>query len=134
MSKKMVDAGTLKVNRYILLDDEPYKIISLDHSKAGKHGHAKIRIMAQGIIDQNKKKSAVFPANTKVDVPIIEKKTAMVSAIMGDTLSVMDMDDYNTLEINMPDDENMKSKIVEGVQIEYWIIMDKIKIERVKSK
>lgn len=134
MSKKMVDAGTLKVNRYILLDGEPYKITSLDHSKAGKHGHAKIRIMATGVIDKNKKKSAVFPASTKVDVPLIQKKTGMISAIMGDTLSVMDMDDYNTLEINMPDDEGLKAKIVEGVSVEYWVIMDKIKIERVKSK
>ncbi|MHA1264794.1 MAG: translation initiation factor IF-5A [Candidatus Helarchaeota archaeon] len=134
MSKKMVDAGTLKVNRYILLDNEPYKIISLDHSKSGKHGHAKIRIMAVGVIDENKKKSAVFPSTTKVEVPIIEKKTAMVSAIMGDTISVMDMEDYNTFEINMPEDEELRSKIAEGVQIEYWIIMDRIKIERVKSK
>jgi translation initiation factor 5A len=134
MAKKMVDAGSLKVNRYILLDDEPYKIISLDHSKAGKHGHAKIRIMAQGVMDTNKKKSAVFPSNSKVDVPLIEKKTAMVSAVMGETISVMDMDDYNTLEINMPEDEELRSKIQEGVSIEYWVIMDKIKIERVKSK
>jgi len=129
----MVDAGTLKVNRYILLDDEPYKIISLDHSKSGKHGHAKIRIMAQGIIDPTKKKSAVFPANSKVDVPVINKKTGMISAIMGNTLSVMDMSDYNTIELNMPDDEELRGKIQEGAQIEYWIIMDRIKIERVKS-
>ena len=40
MSKKRVDAGTLKVNRYILLEGEPYKTKALDHSKAGKYGHA----------------------------------------------------------------------------------------------
>jgi translation initiation factor 5A len=133
MSKKMVDAGTLKVNRYILLDDIPYKIVSLDHSKSGKHGHAKIRIVAMGVLDKSKKKSAVFPANTKVDVPLIEKKTGMVSAIMGNTISVMDMTDYNTFELDMPEDEELRSKIQDGVQIEYWIIMDNIKIERVKS-
>ena len=133
MSKKMVDAGTLKVNRYILLEDLPYKIVSLDHSKAGKHGHAKIRIVAVGVLDKTKKKSAVFPANTKVDVPLIEKKTGMVSAIMGNTISVMDMTDYNTFELDMPEDEELRSKIQDGVQIEYWIIMDQIKIERVKS-
>lgn len=132
MSKKMVDAGTLKVNRYILLNDEPCKIISLEHSKSGKYGHAKIRIVAVGLFD-NSKRSAVFPANSKVDVPIIEKKTGMVSAIMGNTISVMDMSDYNTFELDMPEDEELKSKIQEGVQIEYWVIMDRIKIERVKS-
>ncbi|NVM52758.1 MAG: translation initiation factor IF-5A [Candidatus Helarchaeota archaeon] len=133
MSKKMVDAGTLKVNRYLLVGDEPCKILSLDHSKSGKHGHAKIRLTVVGLFDGSKR-SVVFPANNKVDVPIIEKKTAMVSAIMGDTLSVMDMEDYNTFEINMPEDEKLKSKIQEGIQIEYWVIMDRIKVERVKSK
>ncbi|MFX1296621.1 MAG: translation initiation factor IF-5A [Promethearchaeota archaeon] len=132
MSKKLVDAGSLKVNRYILLNNEPCKILSVDHSKSGKHGHAKIRIMVVGLFDKSKR-SAVFPANAKVDVPIIEKKVGMVSAIMGNTLSIMDMTDYNTMEIDMPEDEDLKSKIQEGVQIEYWVIMDRIKIERVKS-
>ena len=133
MTKKMVDAGTLKVNRYLLVDDEPCRILTLDHSKSGKHGHAKLRLTVVGLFD-NSKRSIVFPANSKVDVPMIEKKTAMVSAIMGNSLSVMDMADYNTFEIDMPEDEELKSKIQEGVQIEYWVIMDRIKIERVKSK
>jgi len=133
MSKKIAEAGSLKANRYVIINDEPCKIISVEHSKSGKHGHAKMRILCVGLFDGSKR-SAVFPANTKVEVPMIEKKTAMVSAIMGNTLSVMDMSDYNTFEIDMPQEEELKSKITEGVQIEYWVIMDKIKIERVKPK
>lgn len=133
MSKKMVDAGTLKVNRYMMVGDEPCKILTLDHSKSGKHGHAKLRLTVVGLFDGSKR-SVVFPANNKVEVPVIEKKTAMVSAIMGETISVMDMEDYNTFELNLPEDEEIKAKIQEGAQIEYWNIMGRIKIERVKSK
>ena len=110
MSKKMVDAGTLKVNRYLLVGDEPCKILTLDHSKSGKHGHAKIRLTVVGLFDGSKR-SVVFPANSKVDVPMIEKKTANVLAIMGDTLSIMDMDDYNTLEINIEERDNILKRI-----------------------
>ena len=133
MSKKVVDANTLKVGRYILVGDEPCKILSIDHSKGGKHGHAKLRIVAKGLFDENNR-SIMFPVSTKIDVPIIDKKSAIVSAIMGNTLSVMDLESYNTFELDMPKDEEIKSKIEEGVQIEYWSIMDKIKIERVKPK
>jgi translation initiation factor 5A len=133
MSRKVVDANTLKEGRYLLAGDEPCKILSIEHSKSGKHGHAKLRILAVGLFDGSKR-SLVFPISTKVDVPMIDKKTGIVSAIMGNTLSVMDMESYNTLEMDMPQDEELKSKIVEGIQIEYWTIMDRIKIERVKTK
>lgn len=134
MSKKVVEASTLKVGRYFLANDtEPCKIITMDHSKAGKHGHAKLRILAVSLFDGSKK-SIIFPVNTKVSVPMIDKKTGIVSAVMGNTLSVMDMADYNTIELNMPEEEELKSKIKEGVQVEYWVIMDRVKIERVKGK
>lgn len=113
--------------------DEPCKILSIEHSKAGKHGHAKLRMLVVGLFDGSKR-SVVYPVGTKVDVPMIDKKTGIVSAIMGNTLSVMDMETYNTMEMDMPQDEELKSKIKEGLQIEYWSIMDKIKIERVKAK
>jgi len=39
----------LKVGRYMLIDDEPCKILSIDTSKPGKHGEAKSRIDAVGL-------------------------------------------------------------------------------------
>ena len=133
MSKKVVEVNTLKEGRYIMAGDEPCKILSIEHSKAGKHGHAKLRMLVVGLFDGSKR-SLVYPVGTKVDVPMIDKKTGIVSAIMGNTLSVMDMETYNTMEMDMPQDEELKSKIKEGLQIEYWTIMDRIKIERVKAK
>ena len=50
MSKNIVDAGSLKPGKYILINNEPYKIISAEKSKPGKHGSAKVRFVAVNYI------------------------------------------------------------------------------------
>ena len=37
---------TLKVGRYIVIDDEPCKLVEYTTSKPGKHGEAKARMVA----------------------------------------------------------------------------------------
>ena len=39
---------TLKVGRYIVIDDEPCKLVEYTTSKPGKHGEAKARMVAIG--------------------------------------------------------------------------------------
>ena len=39
-----MDLGSLKVGSYIVIDGEPCRIVSYDHSKPGKHGSAKARV------------------------------------------------------------------------------------------
>ncbi|MHA1232567.1 MAG: translation initiation factor IF-5A [Candidatus Helarchaeota archaeon] len=132
MSKNIVDAGSLKPGKYILINNEPYKIISAEKSKPGKHGSAKVRFVAVNLYT-DKKTSLNFPVDTKVETPIIDKRTAIVNSIMGDTLSLMDMETYNTFELEMPKNEELKSKIKEGVQVEYWNIVGRYHIEKVKG-
>ncbi|RLF40421.1 MAG: translation initiation factor IF-5A, partial [Thermoplasmata archaeon] len=44
--KEMAEVRELRVNRYIIIDNEPCKIVSITTSKPGKHGDAKARIEA----------------------------------------------------------------------------------------
>ena len=46
-----MDLGSLKVGSYIVIDNEPCRIVSYDHSKPGKHGSAKARVSAIGVFD-----------------------------------------------------------------------------------
>ena len=39
-----VEIRTLKVGRYVALEDSAYKILSMSKSKPGKHGSAKARL------------------------------------------------------------------------------------------
>ena len=89
--KELAEIRTLKENRYIIIDDEPCKIINITKSKPGKHGEAKARIEAIGIFDGSKR-SIVNPVSHKVHVPIIDKRNAQVVAVMGDNVQLMDFE------------------------------------------
>ncbi|MEM1514324.1 MAG: translation initiation factor IF-5A [Candidatus Thermoplasmatota archaeon] len=126
--KEMAEVRELKENRYIIIDDEPCKILSIATSKPGKHGEAKARIDAIGIFD-NQKRSVIYPVKHKVAIPIIEKKTAQVISVRGDKVQLMDMETYETFDMDIP--EEFKGKIEEGKEIEYLQAMGKRKITRV---
>jgi translation elongation factor P/translation initiation factor 5A len=45
----------------------------------------------------------------------------------------MDLESYETLDMAMPIDEDVASKIAAGKEVEYWVIMGRYKINRVKG-
>ncbi len=134
MSKKPVEVGSLKVGRYLIITeggmDHPCKILTLDRSKPGKHGSAKARITAVGVFD-GVKRTIVSPVSAKIQVPVIDKRTGQVISV--NPFMIMDLEDYSNFELEMPEDEELASKIAEGITVEYWNILDKKKIMRIKS-
>ena len=58
--KEQTEIGKIKEGRYIVIDDEPCRVIGIATSKPGKHGAAKARIDALGIFD-GVKRSIVHP-------------------------------------------------------------------------
>ena len=86
----------------------------------GKHGHAKCRIEAIGIID-GKKKVFVTGGHERLDVPMINKNKGQVLNITGETASIMDLESYETLD-GVPIMEDVKEGLGEGDQVEYWDI------------
>ena len=132
MSHKVIEAGSLKVGRYLVIDDEPCKVVSIEKSKTGKHGHAKARIVAVGVFDGTKR-SVVYPSDFKVDSPVIDKRVAQVNYITDATppmLGLMDMASYESFEAPMPDPDSFEGKIEQGIQLEYWDVMGRKKLIR----
>ncbi len=127
--KEMAEVRELKVGRYVLIDEEPCKIMSISTSKPGKHGEAKARIDAVGIFDEQKR-SVVHPVKHKVGVPIIDKRSAQILALMGsEVVQLMDMETYETFEMPIP--EELKGQLEPGKEILYLQAMGKRKITRV---
>jgi translation initiation factor 5A len=127
--KEMAEVRELKVGRYIIIDEEPCKIQSISTSKPGKHGEAKARIDAVGIFDEQKR-SVVHPVKHKVGVPIIDKRSAQILALMGaDVVQLMDMETYETFDMPIPED--LKGQLEPGKEILYLQAMGKRKITRV---
>jgi len=129
---KPVDVGNLKTGSYVIIDDEPCRIVDLTKSKPGKHGAAKARVVAIGVFD-GAKRSFVKPVNAKVEIPMIEKRTGQVIATLPNSVQIMDLETYEVFETPFPEDEELRSRLNEGVEVEYWRILGRTKIMRSKG-
>lgn len=127
--KRLVTVGSLKKGDTLLIDGAPCKITSMQVSRPGKHGHAKVNLMAVGLID-SKKRNLVMPGHDKVEVPIVEKKIAQVLSISNNTANLMDMETYETFDLEIP--EELKGQVIEGDQVLYWILAGQKVMRQVK--
>jgi len=127
MSRELQEVRELKEGRYIIIDEEPCKILSISTSKPGKHGEAKSRIDAVGLFDK-KTRSVVHPVKHKVGVPLIDKRTAQVLAIHEDVVQMMDLATYEQFEL--PLDPDQKDSLAEGAEVMYVIALERRKIMR----
>jgi translation initiation factor 5A len=129
---KPTSVGSLKKGQSIVINGEPYKIVSLEKSKPGKHGSAKARITAIHVFN-NTKKSIVSPVNAKIDVPLIEKRTAQVVYMEDDSVQLMDLESYESFFALKPTEKEMLDKLSANVEVEYWNVLGRTKIVRVKG-
>ena len=117
---KVTGVNQLKKGSYVVLEGVACVVQDTQTSRTGKHGHAKVRIVATGIID-NKKRDVFMPAHDNVESPIIEKLDAQVLSVTGDMANVMDMNNFETFDLKIPDE--LKGKIAPGVNVLYWDIL-----------
>lgn len=127
---KLASIGSLQKGSYIIIDGVPCKVVSTATSRPGKHGHAKVNMMAVGLID-GKKRNFVAPGHDNVEVPIIEKKNAQVLSINGDMANIMDLESYETFDLEIPED--LKADCKEGSNVLYWEILTKRVMKQVKN-
>jgi translation initiation factor 5A len=128
---KPIDVGSLRVGGYMLIDGEACHIVDITKSKPGKHGSAKARIVAIGVFD-GVKRSFVKPVDLNAEVPIIDKRAGQVFAVNPTGIQIMDLESYEYFDAPFPQEEELKAKIAAGAEIEYWKILGKVKIVRVK--
>ena len=141
MSTKPATVGDLKEGRYMIdpKSNEPCKILSIDKSKPGKHGSAKARIVMVGVFD-SRKREFVGPVGTRVSIPMIDKRTGLITSVAGDSIQVMDNEDFKTFETVLPEEENVRTKIIslfkagKPVEVDYWIIMNNTKITSAREQ
>lgn len=121
----------MKPGSYFIIEEEPCRVISIEKSKPGKHGAAKANITAVGFFT-GRKRNVIMPADRMVDVPLIDKRSATIIADLGESLSLMDSETYETYEVEKPAEEEIAAKIVMNAEVEIWDVMGKKVITRVK--
>jgi translation initiation factor 5A len=128
---KPVDVGSLRVGGYMLIDNEPCRIVDITKSKPGKHGSAKARIVAIGVFD-GQKRQFVKPVDSNAEIPMIDKRPGQVFTVNPNSVQIMDLETYEYVDAPFPEEEDLKAKLTVGAEIEYWKIMGRVKIVRAK--
>jgi len=126
MSWSQAEIRELKEGKYVLIDEEPCKILSIQTSKPGKHGEAKARLDVLGVFD-GQKRSIVHPVTHKIRVPAIDRRKVQVLALIGtEQVQLMDLETFETFEI--PILEEARGKLTPGAEIMIIASMGKRKI------
>ena len=120
-----VEIRTLKVGRYVALEDSAYKILSMSKSKPGKHGSAKARLELEDIFT-GQKRSHVGTVTDTINVPIIEKGSAIITHMQGSEVHAMDNKTYETLILPQTSEFNLEP----GGEIQWMEAMGRFRITR----
>ncbi len=115
----------LKKGKYVIIDGVACKVVDIQISKPGKHGSAKARVTAIGIFN-GEKKQLLKPVDAEVHIPIVDKRVGQVVADMGDKYQIMDMETYETFEI----DKNPDVTADVGDEVEYIKALGQMQIVR----
>ncbi|MBI2630143.1 translation initiation factor IF-5A [Candidatus Pacearchaeota archaeon] len=117
MVLKVIDGTEAKVGVTINIEGAACIVRSMDISKTGKHGHAKVRLEAIGILD-GKKRCVVVPGHERFEVPLITKMKGQVLSVGEEKASIMDLESFETLDVAV--DPEIKNDLKEGDNVEYW--------------
>lgn len=119
MVLKIINAHELRLGSYIFVDGEAFLVKTMDISKTGKHGASKCRFEAIAATT-GKKRVFMCPGHERFEVPMIDKRKAQVLSLMGETVSLMDLENFENFELAIP--EELKDQLSDGSNVEYWDI------------
>ncbi|KAI9931788.1 hypothetical protein ASPWEDRAFT_180924 [Aspergillus wentii DTO 134E9] len=100
-----MQCSALRKNGHVVIKGRPCKIVDMSTSKTGKHGHAKVNLVALDIFT-GKKYEDLSPSTHNMDVPHVSRKEYQLLDISEDGfLSLMDDNGDTKDDVKVPEGE-----------------------------
>jgi translation initiation factor 5A len=98
--------SALRKNEFVMIKGRPCKVVEMSTSKTGKHGHAKVHLIALDIFT-NKKLEDICPSTHNMDCPVVKRKEYQLLAVNEDGfVSLMDLENCDTKDdLRLPEDD-----------------------------
>ncbi|KAG8962396.1 Eukaryotic translation initiation factor 5A [Tulasnella sp. 408] len=109
---------------YVVIKGRPCKIIDMSTSKTGKHGHAKVHLVATDIFT-GKKLEDICPSTHNMDVPNVKRDEYTLINIDDNHLNLMTSDGAEKNDVKVPEGElgdKIKADFDEGKELIVSII------------
>lgn len=119
-----MQCSALRKNGHVVIKGRPCKIVDMSTSKTGKHGHAKVHLVAIDIFT-GKKLEDLSPSTHNMDVPNVSRTEYQLIDIDDGFLSLMTNDGATKDDIKLPDGDmgdKIQSDFDEGKDLLVTII------------
>jgi len=97
-----MQCSALRKSGFVMIKGRPCKIVEMSTSKTGKHGHAKVHMVALDIFT-GKKYEDICPSTHNMDVPNVSRKDYQLMNIEDDYLSLMDEGGDQREDLKVPE-------------------------------
>merc|ERR1712119_72859 len=96
--------SALRKGGHVMIKGRPCKIVEMSTSKTGKHGHAKVHMVALDIFT-GKKLEDICPSTHNMNVPNVTRKDYQMVNIDDGFAELMDDDGEPKDDLKIPDDD-----------------------------
>jgi len=100
-----VQCSALRKGGHVMIKGRPCKVMEMSTSKTGKHGHAKVHLVALDIFT-NKKYEDLCPSTHNIDVPNVNRSDYQLIDISDDGFATLMNDKGDTrADLSVPEGE-----------------------------